>query len=249
MTPESARYLVAVAKIGLEADDGLETLRTALENQTALAADGIYAIKPLLTLMAESPEPPRDAAEALARVENVHIGVNQPDPPELPPMAEHTRVWLHGALTHPIKRIRQQAIEYLGWRLEDAERVHGLAEFVQRLIVIAQSDPDADIRRLAIQTLANPAPGELNVTDELIKCLHDPIPRVRWAAQTSLEKLSQPDSTPPGMVILATTTNPREESTIPSGQFLRRSASPLDSGLFDVFSNDDDLDLSDTTLG
>lgn len=201
LTPEAARYFLAVAHIGLATDDALDTLHGALTVQTALAAAGIYALTPLLTLLANAPAPPPAIAEALTLAQAVQMTTDQPDPAELPVMTRHIREWLHSALAHPIKRIRLLGIEFVGWRLEDAERVSGLADFVQRLVDLAQHDPEPAVRRRAVKILANPLLAEAGVMDQLITCLHDADAGVRWAAQAGLDLLNAPVPLPPGTTI------------------------------------------------
>ncbi len=92
-TESAVRYFRAVAHIGLAHESGLDVLNAALENQTAEAAEGIYAIAPLLKLLAESPTPPQDARAAFERVQEVHILIDQPDSSEPPAMLERRTQW------------------------------------------------------------------------------------------------------------------------------------------------------------
>ena len=205
MTVSSARYVQAVARIGLEQEDALDALRAALENQTAEAADGIFLLEPLLTLLAQAQEPPRHINTAIDLARDIRL---RPAPDAPPPMLERRRAWLESALTHPSAEVRAQAVEALRWRI-DAERLPALESLIALLIDRAHHDPEASVRRAAVQALAHPALVGMNVMDELIACLRDECPAVRWAAQTGLEQLSQPSAALPVMTELAAAVSDR----------------------------------------
>ena len=138
-TESAVRYFRAVAHVGLAHENALDALSAALDNRTAEAAEGIYAVTPLLKLLAESPAPPCDARAAFERVHSIEILIDQPDSSELPAMLEQRTQWLNQALGHRNVEIRVQAITYLTWRF-DENRLASLDHFISHLIELAQSD-------------------------------------------------------------------------------------------------------------
>jgi hypothetical protein len=162
----------------------------ALDNQTAEAAEGIYASALLLELIAESPEPPPAAPEAFERVRQVHVLIDPPDTAELPALLERRSAWLDQALGHPNSDIRTQAITYLTWRFDDDRRA-ALEPFITRLIDMAQHDPEPRVQRAAVMALAHPKWSGRDLDDALITCLQDECLAVRWAAEAGLVQRSQ----------------------------------------------------------
>jgi proteasome accessory factor A len=189
-TESAVRYFRAVAHIGLAHENAPDALDTALENQTAEAAEGIYAGTPLLKLLAESPTPPQDARAALQRVQDVRILIDQPDSAEPPVMLDRRAEWLDQALSHPNDEIRSQAITYLTWRF-DEDRFPALDRFITRLIELAQNDHEPRVRRATVIALAHPKLAGRDLTNALIQCLQDDCLAVRWAAEAGLVQRSQ----------------------------------------------------------
>ena len=190
-TESAVCYFRAVAHIGLAHENALDALNVALHNQTAEAAEGIYAVAPLLKLLAESPTPPQDARAAFERVQDIHILIDQPDSAEPPALLKRRSQWMEQALNHPNANIRQQAITYLTWRF-DENRLPALDRFIVRLIELAQSDQEPHVRRAAVMALAHPRLAGRDLDDTLIKCLQDDCLAVRWAAEAGLVQRSQP---------------------------------------------------------
>jgi proteasome accessory factor A len=225
-TDSAVRYFRAVAHIGLAHEDALDALNTALGNQTAEAAEGIYAVAPLLKLLAESPTPPQDARAAFERVREVHMLIDQPDSAEPPVMLDRRAQWLDQALSHPNDEIRSQAITYLPWRF-DENRFPALDRFVTRLIELAQNDHEPRVRRAAVIALAHPKLAGRDLDDVLIKCLQDDCLAVRWAAEAGLVQRSQQRTFAPDQAASVSFGERDPEN--------RETAAESESGLFDDF--------------
>jgi hypothetical protein len=188
-------YFQAVAQIGLGCDDGLELLRAALRDQTPAAADGVFLLEPLVSLLAQVAPPPANIETVRELIQDLDPMAEQPDSTGPPPVEERRIRWLAEALRAPSVHVRKDALTYLRWRTRETD-----SPIVRRLVPLlleaAHDDPDATVRRAAVQVLGRPGLPVPDHTEELIKCLHDSSPAVRWAAQTSLEQLSQPHAEP-----------------------------------------------------
>ena len=107
-------------------------------------------------------------------------------------------MWLEGALNHPSLDVRLQAVNCITRRF-DQNQPPALDWLVARLLERAHQDGEPRVRRAAIMALAHHKLAGMNLTDELIKCLHDESLAVRWAAEASLTQINQQRSTPPGL--------------------------------------------------
>lgn len=182
------RYFEAVIALAQNIEGGLSLLQQALANQTPRAAEGMFAIEPLIALLAAVPDHSPNIDAALALVKDLSVPAYQPDSADQP-MSAPGADWLREAFTHPDTAIRLQAIRYTEWRTDETVRL--------LLIECAQNDPDEQVRRAAVLALGNPAlPGREATMQALMTCLHDTSLPVRWAAQSSLEKLSRPEPLP-----------------------------------------------------
>jgi tetratricopeptide (TPR) repeat protein len=204
LTNSTARYIQALAQIGLERETGLAALMAALQTQTAEAADGIFLAKTLLRLMAQISTAPRDASAGLALVEPVQVIMDPPDTADLPVMAERTRRWLDNALNHSLAAIRAQAVLSLAWRL-DQEPPPNYDALLRQLVEKAQQDSAPEVRRAAVQALGRLKNTGMAITEDLIRCLQDRSATVRWEAQSALEQIYRPDPTPAGVVEVSST--------------------------------------------
>lgn len=207
LTPGALAYFQAVAAVGLEHDDGLDRLKAALNNQTPEAADGLFLLEPLVNLLAQADPPLRDMAAVQALVAEMRP---QPETADLPPAGDLVRDrivrWLGSALQASSVEVRRAAVTYLGWREPDSPV---LKRLLPLLVEKAHTDADPAVRRAAVQVLGQPGLPVPGLMEELIRCLRDPSPAVRWAAQTSLDRLSHPEMIPAGVTELAVQVAPR----------------------------------------
>jgi proteasome accessory factor A len=198
LTPEARAYWTALVYFGLEAPDGLEHLQTALEHQGPVAADGIYALEALVDLLAQASPALRNLATVQSLVPRMALAAIQPDSADLTPVQARSLDWLRGALAHPNVDVRLAAMTYVGWRA-DQENQEILTALLPVVIAQAHDDPEAQVRRAAVQVLGKPGWPSAGMMDELFKSLRDPSPAVCWAAQTSLENLTRFRTQPPGI--------------------------------------------------
>jgi proteasome accessory factor A len=175
ITSSAMSYFKAVASLALGREDGLRSLERALQHRGPESAEGLFLLKPLLTLLAESPYPPRDVQTALDLTKESALYVSE-DRDTRPDRVEGDD-W-QDALHHPSPYIRIRAVTYLGWQNTEAA--------LTALAQIVQTDPDEQVRRTAVEVLGRI--GNEQAVDALIRCLRDPDLVVRWAAEEALER-------------------------------------------------------------
>ena len=238
LTVSAARYLRAIAAIGLEHADALTQFDIALADCTARAADGIALAQMLLALLATAPVPPGDAAQALSLVQPIRPAIDPPDPDELPPVAPPVQCWLESALHDPRSAVRCDAAQAAGWRLE-ADAIERGTWVIPLLAEVAQRDADSQVRRAAIAALGAAAKQLPDITEALIACLRDPVPAVGWDAEASLNQLGRPRAAvePATVGVIATISASqvaasRADNTFPERDDDRRDDALLDDDLF-----------------
>ncbi len=237
LTESAARYVRAIAAVGLEHPDALGNLDAALADDTAKAADGIALAQMLLELLAGAPVPPRDAAEALRVIRPVRALIDPPDPDELPAVAASVRLWLENALHDPRSDVRCGAAQAAGWRLEPGAIERG-SWVIPLLAEVAQHDADPQVRRAAIATLGSAAEPLADITEALIACLRDPVPAVGWAAEASLNQIGRYRATVAEATVSVFATvsasqiaAPRPGDTPPEGDDDALDSAPLEDDL------------------
>ncbi len=192
MTRSAARYFQAIAHLALDTERAVLAFDLALTDQTTAAADGMFIFGTLLDLLAQAEPAPAALAEVHAQARSITA---QPVPEQdlslLPRIPAESITWLRNAVQHRSVAVRAQALHYLSWRL-DADHLHELGALTQILIDTAQRDSDPQIQRAALQALARPELRDTPLMEEVIACLQDENPIVRWAAQTSLEHITLP---------------------------------------------------------
>ncbi|MBI5958708.1 MAG: proteasome accessory factor PafA2 family protein [Chloroflexi bacterium] len=238
LVESTIRYLRAVAKVGLEHTDALSALQRALKTQTAEAMDGIRLAKMLLGMLAQTSSPPRDAQAALALVEPIQPAMDPPDQHiELPPMPARHLDWLGKGLNHPNAEVRARALEYFGWHFDDTRQTI-LSSLLPVVLDKAHHDPDAKVRRAAVQTLGELRTLKTEIMDDLIQCLQDSSPAVQWAAQLSLEQLHLPLQPAPAAPAPVEFGLFRQHPPVPAPRFREPLPEPsLDEGLDDWLSD------------
>lgn len=204
LTQDAAQVVALIARLALEQDGALPLLEARLAQLPPAAADGLFVLEPLVSLLANAPQPPRDVAEALTLARSAVVLPGRED--GSPPFALERRVlWLENALTHPNEEVRLFAAAAAGWHLE-AES--GWDRLWARLVTCAHEDSDARVRRAAVQTMGKAGASHSDATDELIKCLHDDHVAVRWAAEASLTQINRPVRRASRVPVLVATYDP-----------------------------------------
>lgn len=189
LLPASEAIVRAVARLALGEAGALQALESALSCRMAEADDGRFVLQPWLDLLRQAtpPIPDIEAARLLAQQAGAAPATETP-PAETPPASLE---WIRAGAQHPSPEVRQRALAYAGWRLQDLPP-GAVSPFVAVLLENAQSDPDPRVRRVALSALGHPVLRDTPAMDALIACLHDPDPAVRWAAQAALEQITLP---------------------------------------------------------
>ena len=189
LTPSAQAYFQAVALVGLEREDGLPALEAALENQAPEAAEGTFALPALADLLVRGGIAQAEALQAL--VDGLQPLAAPPDEAPVPAPAAARRVdWLRRALAHEQATVRAHALGYLGWRAEQ-DNQDVLEPLLPVAVQLALGDPEDEVRRAAVQMLSKPHVPREQAMGTLVRSLRDPSPAVRWAAEISLEHVSQ----------------------------------------------------------
>lgn len=210
LAPEAVAILRALALVGLGRAEGVAQLTAALADPPPAAAAGVWLLQPLADLFEQANPPLAGWAEIAVLVADRSLPTRAPAPPDPSPLAARRIDWLRAALTAPGVAIREAALTYWGWRATADPAAPVVVALLPLVLDRAHHDPVPAVRRAAVGVLGTPGLSGSELTEEVIACLHDPSPAVRWAAQTALERLNSPGQQGSGMteVVVAVTGSP-----------------------------------------